>query len=167
MGLSANPQDIGDSMKSKFLGLLLLLCASNSTYGHHELEEDANFGHLIQFGGTITAVEWAEPHVLVRVVGNPNLANSPQWLVALASPNRLNSEGIDLEDFEILSHASFIGYPSKGSYRTEDSILYGLYLARSPSDRVLMNPDLLMALENASGLKAISTNEGGVFTVDP
>lgn len=153
-------------MKNAYLALALFLCCSSSSYGHHEIEEDANFGYLIQFGGTITAVEWADPHVLVRVVGNPNLANSPQWVVALDSPDALGSVDLYIESFELLSDVSFIGYPSKGRYRTEDPILYGLYLARSPTDRVLVNQNLLIALENASGLKAISTSEGGLFTID-
>ena len=145
---------------------MFFLCSSGSSYGHHKIGEDANFGHLIQFGGTITAVEWADPHVLVRVVSNPNFANSPQWVVALDTPDGLGSEGLNLESFELLSYASFIGYPSRGNYRAGESILYGLYLARSPTDKVLVNQNLLMALENATGLKAISTDEGSLFTVD-
>ncbi len=154
-------------MKTKVLTFLSVLISYGFTYAHHEIDEDANFGHLVHFGGAITGVEWAAPHVLIRVVGNPSLANSPQWLVAIESPDWLMSQGIYLENFEILSHISFIGNPSKGGYRSEESVLYGLYIAPTPNDTILVNPNLLTALEHAEGLKAVHTDEGCVFTSDP
>ncbi|MEX2506750.1 MAG: DUF6152 family protein [Pseudohongiellaceae bacterium] len=149
------------------LASLMYLGTVSHSYGHHDFTDDVNLGHLIQFGGTITGLEWAEPHVLIRIVGNPDLPNSPEWLVEIESSENLISRGIDMQTFEVPSRISIIGYPSKGQFRQGESLIYGLYLAQSPIDKVLLNEDLLNLLSTTSGLKAISVDGGGVFVSDP
>lgn len=137
------------------------------SFAHHELSDDVNFGSLIQFGGTITGIEWAEPHVLIRVTSNPKSTRSAQWLVLIDSPSRLAPEDINIDTFETLDHVSFIGYPSRNNHYSGESLIYGLYHARSPTDRILLYEDLLILLEKTKGLKTEVIDNGAVFRADP
>jgi len=149
-------------MKALFVSIALL-SAMSGAYSHHEIHEDVNLGHLIQFGGTIMGLEWAEPHVLIRIVGNPDLRNSPQWLVELDSSTDLEARGLNMTDFEVLSHVSIVGYPARSGSNTRENRIYGLYLARSPTHKELLNERLLDLLPLIEGIKAIPSDGGARF----
>lgn len=115
---------------------------ATSSHAHHEFFDDVNTASLIHFGGTITGLEWTEPHVLVRIMANPKLSSSPQWLVELGSPKELIAEGVDINSLEVLSYISIIAYPSKSKVYEDGGYMYGIYLAKSPTNKILLNQHL-------------------------
>lgn len=124
-----------------FVAFITYFIMVASSHAHHEFYDDVNTG-LIHFGGTITGLEWAEPHVLIRISMNPNRPSSPQYLVEVGSPEELLAEGVDMSTLEVLSYISIIAYPSKSKVYEDGRYMYGLYLAKSLWNKILLNQRL-------------------------
>lgn len=129
----------------RFIAFTICFTLAASSHAHHEFYDDVS-GSISHFGGTITGLEWAEPHVLIRISMNPNRRSSPQYLVELGSPEELLAEGVDMSTFEILSYISIIAYPSKSKSNRGERYMYGLYLAKSPWNKILLNQRLYESL---------------------
>lgn len=147
----------------RYLLFACLMTGGSLSYADHDLQDDVHFDTLLQFGGTITGLEWAEPHVLIRITGNPDLQNSPQFLVEIDSSSELAARGLGMSDFEVLSQISIIGYTARSGSSLREKRIHGLYLVLSPRHLVLLNERLLNLLPTVEGPKHIILNSGIAF----
>ena len=144
----------------KYVALVFTAFLTGSSYAHHEIQPYVDLGALTHFSGVITGLEWAEPHVLIRLVGNPYLQNSPQWLVEVDPPTDLMSRGFSMSDFELLTRISIIGYQAKHVVSYGETYIYGLYLRESSGFRALLNERLLRILPYVDEVGRIITDDG-------
>ncbi|MEZ5488805.1 MAG: DUF6152 family protein [Gammaproteobacteria bacterium] len=144
----------------RYLLFTCLMTGGSLGYADHDLQDDVHFDTLLQFGGTITGLEWAEPHVLIRITGNPDLQNSPQFLVEIDSSSELAARGLGMSDFEVLSQISIIGYTARSGSSLREKRIHGLYLALSPRHYVLVNERLFNLLPTVEGHNVIIDDSG-------
>ncbi len=142
-----------------YVALVFITFFAGSSYGHHEINPCRDLAALTHFSGVITGLEWAEPHVLIRLVGSPNTQKSPQWLVEVDSPTDLVSRGFSMSDFKLLTRISIVGYQAKHVARYGETYIYGLYLQESSGFRALLNETLLHVLPYVDEVGRITADE--------
>lgn len=140
------------SMKG-FIAFMVYLISAPVNYAHHDFFEDINLSSLYQFSGTVMGLQWDAPHVLIRVIGNPDLSSSPQWLIEIDSPEQLLSNDISMEMFDVFSRISIVAYPSKAKSSNGERYMYGLYFADTPTNMLLLNEELYSALPTLPAVK--------------
>ena len=60
--------------------------ATAPAFAHHSLEAQFNPEHLVTLKGTLTKVDWSNPHVRVYLAV-PETARKVNWEVEMGSPN--------------------------------------------------------------------------------
>lgn len=90
-------------MKAQVAGVLtavlLLLGAADSTQAHHGFTIEFDPTKCMDLVGTLTGVEWENPHAYVRMdVKSPDGKVVP-WRLEMITPNALKRNGTTSEDF--------------------------------------------------------------------
>jgi len=84
-------------MKAQQLILWITVAGINLTdtaVGHHSISAEFDANRRIVLAGTVTKVEWANPHTFFYVdVKDPNTRTVVNWACELGSPNMLASLG--------------------------------------------------------------------------
>jgi len=82
-------------MKSKVLalavGTVAVLLFASSTFAHHTWAVDST--HAITVTGTVTGVDWSNPHVQIFVEGTDGNGKVEKWIVGGPSPSRMEGTG--------------------------------------------------------------------------
>jgi hypothetical protein len=64
---------------------------ATSSFAHHTWAVDST--HAITVKGTVTRVDWANPHVQIFVDTQDNNGNVEKWIVGGPSPSRMEGTG--------------------------------------------------------------------------
>jgi hypothetical protein len=84
-------------LSNRIAGFVLLTCAP--LLAHHSLEAQFDTGHPVTLRGTVTKVEWSNPHIHLHMdVMDANTTVS--WLVEMGSPNGQLSQGWKIDSFK-------------------------------------------------------------------
>ena len=84
-------------MSNRIGGLVLLACAP--LFAHHSLDAQFDSVHPVTLRGTVTKVEWSNPHIHLHLdVMDAN--NTVNWLVEMGSPNGQMSKGWKIDSFK-------------------------------------------------------------------
>ena len=82
-------------MKSRLLalsvGTVAVLLFASSTFAHHTWAVDSS--HAITVTGTVTGVDWSNPHVQIFVEGTDGNGKVEKWIVGGPSPSRMEGTG--------------------------------------------------------------------------
>ena len=73
-------------------GFAFLLAAAPA-FAHHPFESEFDAQAPLTLSGTVTRVEWVEPHVSVRVDAKDASGQTRNWNLELASPAMLTRKG--------------------------------------------------------------------------
>ena len=95
-----------------FLGLLLVGSAGRLT-AHHAFSSDYDENKLVTLKGTVTKIEWTNPHArfFIDVVNDDKTTTN--WSFELASPNSLTREGWDRHTLTVGDPLTVTGYAAK------------------------------------------------------
>ena len=96
------------------LALALTLATSGvSVLAHHSTAADYDESKLVSFAGTVSKVEWTNPHArfVVDVVGADKAVTS--WSFELASPNSLNRAGWGRHTLNVGDAIKVTGAPAR------------------------------------------------------
>jgi hypothetical protein len=70
-----------------------LVLASATLWGHHSAQAEYDASRLLVLTGTVTKLEWSNPHVHFYLAVKQPSGSSATWYLELASPNVLRGQG--------------------------------------------------------------------------
>jgi hypothetical protein len=95
-----------------FVAMLSLLCSGAALRAHHSFSTEYDGAKTFNFKGTVSKVEWTNPHVrfYVDVVDN---GKTNTWNMELASPSALARNGWTSRTLKVGDSVSVEGYAAK------------------------------------------------------
>lgn len=112
-------------MRIKLMGASAIagvLLASLPAFAHHAFEAEFDSKKPVHLKGTVTEMEWINPHAWIHLdVTNPD-GSVTNWMVECGSPNIMLRRGFSKRSLEKGSELSVEGYMAKnGSMRANGS----------------------------------------------
>lgn len=97
---------------------LSLILAAIPIWAHHRLELVYDQNRPIVLKGTVTKMDWSNPHVRLYIDGQEELsdetAGSPmKWEFEMGSPNSLLRTGWKIDTFRRGDHVTVNAYPAR------------------------------------------------------
>jgi len=89
--------------KSKMLGLMAAIAApfaTSTAMAHHSLAGEFDTTKSIELRGTITKVEWTNPHIYLYM-DSVDKGQTVKWQIELGSPNQLVRQGFKKGDLPV------------------------------------------------------------------
>lgn len=127
-------------MSSRFSGFLKLgvVCmAAVPVLAHHSVQAQFDLDKPIQISGTVTKVEWINPHSYLFIDVKDSAGNVKHWAFEMAGPGALRKAGLSRAD--------------RGGLKAGDTITVNGVLAKDGTDSGLV--------------KTITLSDGRVFTI--
>jgi hypothetical protein len=85
-----------------FTALLFAMSLTATLIAHHSINAEFDSSKSVTLDGTITNVDWMNPHTYVFVdVKDPVLRKTRTWACELASPNELARRGFTRESLKV------------------------------------------------------------------
>src|SRR5215471_11691423 len=123
-------------MKAKLLllGIILIAALTTPIFAHHSIAAEFDSTKPITLMGTVSNVDWMNPHTYVFVdVSDPTAGKARTWACELSSPNELARRGFTRASLKVGMPVRVIGTRAKdGSFKihtdllsSENSVLFG------------------------------------------
>jgi hypothetical protein len=98
-------------MKAAFLACACLVMAA-PVLAHHSFKAEYDETRLVTVTGTITKVLWKNPHVVLNVDVKDDSITA-NWVLELASPNGLMTQGWKVDSIKIGDQVTATGFPAR------------------------------------------------------
>src|ERR1700722_14774082 len=95
------------------ISTLALLLATMRISAHHAFAAEYDEKKLVPVSGTVTALEWTNPHAWLRIEGKDDSGNVARWSFEMGSPNGLVSRGWTRGDVKMGAHITGHGFHGK------------------------------------------------------
>jgi hypothetical protein len=101
------------------LGSVALLCAgARPVLAHHSFAAEFDASKPVTLHGTITKLEWINPHSWLHVDVKNDDGTTTEWMVEAATPNTLLRRGFTRDTVKAGTEITVIGYQAKsGAHR--------------------------------------------------
>jgi hypothetical protein len=93
-----------------FTGALL---ASGSALAHHSFQAEFDISKPMTLKGTVTKVEWVNPHVYLHVAVKDDKGAVSNWAFETLGPGRMRAEGMSKQTFGIGKVVTLKGYAAR------------------------------------------------------
>ena len=103
-------------MKAKlgaFVACLSLLCSGAALVAHHSFSTEYDGNKTFKFKGTVSKVEWTNPHVRFYVDVVDETGKAVTWNMELASPSALARNGWTSRTLKVGDQVAVEGYAAK------------------------------------------------------
>ena len=105
-------------MSTKLAVLFGLLLAPLPLLAHHAFAAEFDISKPVTVQGTVTKVEWANPHIWVYLDAKDDRGNVARWQCEGGSPNTLTRQGWKKDSLKQGDQVTIDGYRAKdGSHR--------------------------------------------------
>ena len=95
------------------VGGLLLLGGAVQVLAHHSFPAEFDINRPIQLTGTVTKVEWVNPHAWIHVDVKKPDGTIENWAVETGTPNTLLRRGLTKKDLPAGTEIKVSGYQSR------------------------------------------------------
>jgi hypothetical protein len=97
---------------------LLLVAAAAPSFGHHAFAAEFDAKKPVKLRGTVTKMEWINPHAWIHVDVKKPDGTVEEWMVETGTPNTLLRRGFTRDSLKPGTEVIVDGYQSKdGSLR--------------------------------------------------
>jgi hypothetical protein len=97
---------------------LLILGAAATALAHHAFQSEFDAKKPVKFRGTVTKMEWINPHAWIHVAVKKPDGTVEEWMIEAGTPNTLLRRGLTKESLKPGMEIIVDGYQSKdGSLR--------------------------------------------------
>jgi hypothetical protein len=104
------------------LVIVLLALATAPAHAHHAFAAEFDINRPVQLTGTVTEVEWINPHSWIHVAVKKPDGTIEKWAIEAGTPNTLLRRGLKKTDLPPGSQIKVSGYQAKdGSARANGS----------------------------------------------
>ena len=101
-------------MKTLSLVLLgLLVAATVPAFAHHSFSAEFDSAKNVEFKGTVTKLEWMNPHAWVYIDAKDASGNIQHWQCETGAPNELVRRGWRRNDLKVGDQVSVKGFLAK------------------------------------------------------
>ncbi len=102
-------------MKTSYLGGLILAAGllSVPAFGHHSFAAEYDGSKTLKVTGTVTSVEWLNPHVRFNLDVKEESGNTSAWEFELGSPNTLMRKGWSRHSLKPGDMVTVVASPAK------------------------------------------------------
>jgi hypothetical protein len=108
----------------RLLVTLALLLTTKPVFSHHSFAAEFDGTQPVTLRGTVTKVEWANPHGWIYLDVKGTDGKTVNWAVETAAPNALIRRGVRNSDFPVGTELTVNGYRAKnGTSRANASTL--------------------------------------------
>lgn len=91
-----------------------MVTGAGPTLAHHTLATEYDLNRSVTVVGTVTKVEWANPHVRLYLDTHATSGNDPMhWELEMASPNLLALHGLKIDSLRIGDQVTVTAYPAR------------------------------------------------------
>ena len=115
------------AMKAKTLqlGFVLIAAIAAPLLAHHSISAEFDSTKPITLSGTVSNVDWMNPHTYVFVdVNDPSAGKTRTWACELASPSELAKRGFTRESLKVGMTVHVVGSRAKdGSFKIHTEML--------------------------------------------
>jgi hypothetical protein len=91
----------------------VLLLAPGSISAHHSFVAEFNLAKPITVRGTLTKMEWVNPHGWIHIDAKGPDGKVASWKIETGSPLRMEKRGLKKADFKVGSDVIVSGYASR------------------------------------------------------
>lgn len=95
------------------LSLTGVLLASASALAHHSFQAEFDISKPMTIKGTVSKVEWVNPHVYVHVDVKDEKGGVTRWAFETLGPGRMRAEGMSKQTFGIGKVVTLKGYAAR------------------------------------------------------
>jgi hypothetical protein len=100
------------------LGAVSLALAAAPLYAHHAFSSEFDADKPLQLAGTVSKVEWVNPHAWIHVEVKKPDGQVEEWMIEGGTPNTLMRRGVSRDTLKIGTEVRISGYQAKdGSNR--------------------------------------------------
>ena len=95
------------------LGGLLVLAGATRALAHHSFSGEFDINRPIQLTGTVTKVEWINPHAWIHVDVKKPDGTVETWAIETGTPNTLLRRGLRRQDLPNGTEVKVSGYQAR------------------------------------------------------
>lgn len=104
------------------IGLALaLLAGSAATRAHHSFSAEFDIGRPVELTGTVTELEWTNPHAWVHLEVKGESGSTEQWAVEMLGINALVRSGINPRTVKAGDVLTVTGYGARNGTNTANA----------------------------------------------
>ncbi len=96
-----------------FAGTLLLGAMTVPALAHHSLAAEFDVNQPVTLHGTITKLEWINPHSWLHIDVKNDDGSTAKWMIEGATPNTLLRRGFTRETVKAGTEITIVGYRAK------------------------------------------------------
>jgi hypothetical protein len=97
------------------------LCASGLAVAHHSFSAEFDVGRPVAITGTVTEIEWTNPHAWVHLAVTDEDGNSEQWAVEMLGINALVRSGMSPRTVKVGDTLTITGFGARNGTNTANA----------------------------------------------
>ena len=99
------------------VALATVVMMTGSVLAHHSFQAEFDIAKPMTVKGTVTKVEWVNPHVYVHVDVKDDKGTVTNWAFETLGPGRMRAEGMSKQTFGVGKVVTLKGYAARDGSR--------------------------------------------------